>query len=65
MRLFVPLLALLWLSACNRLPEGQGDGGITHSDTQALNEAAAALDAQAKTPRIQPGEIDTPKPPPL
>jgi hypothetical protein len=64
-RLFLSLFAALVLASCNRLPEGQGDGGVTHSETEQLNQAAAVLDAQAKTPRIVPGEIQTPKPPPL
>ena len=64
-RSFLPLLALVLLASCNRLPEGQGDGGITHSETEQLNQAAAALDAQTKTPRIEHGDVQTPKPPPL
>jgi hypothetical protein len=64
-RLILSLFWLLLMSACSRLPEGQGDGGVTQSETEQLNQAAAALDAQTKTPRIVPGDVQTPKPPPL
>jgi|GEM_PF-3052657 len=38
-------LALL-LAACGASDEGQGVGGVTPSEAQALNEAAAILDAR-------------------
>jgi len=37
----------LMLGACGASDEGQGVGGVTPGEAQALNEAAAILDARA------------------
>jgi hypothetical protein len=48
------LLALicftLALSACGGAPSDPGPGGITNEDAQALDEAAAKLDAEQANP---------------
>ena len=56
MRLFPALLAtaaLMLLPACNSLPSGQGDGGVTSEESDQLNEAAEILDSQQIAPSAE------------
>ena len=48
---FVIIMAALALSACD---SGAGDtaGGVSQSESDALNNAAEVLDAQATPPRV-------------
>jgi hypothetical protein len=50
--------ALMCLSACNTLPSGQGDGGITSSESDQLNEAAEILDSQQIAPSVGANTAD-------
>jgi hypothetical protein len=44
------LLSLMFLSACADEASDAGPGGVNAEDAQALDEAAAKLDAQAAEP---------------
>lgn len=55
--------ALMCLSACNTLPSGQGDGGITSSESDQLNEAAEILDSQQIAPPVAANTAEAPPPP--
>jgi hypothetical protein len=50
--LIVPLL--LALAGCNS-PNDPGVGGVTRSEAEALNDAAAMLDNNAVAPVAEPG----------
>jgi hypothetical protein len=54
----VPLL--LALAGCNA-PNDPGVGGVTRSEAEALNDAAAMLDNNAVVPVAEPSNIATKK----
>jgi hypothetical protein len=56
--LIVPLL--LALAGCNS-PNDPGVGGVTRSEAEALNDAAAMLDNNAVEPVPEPSNIATKK----
>jgi hypothetical protein len=48
------VMALLALGACSS-PNDPGVGGVTRSEAEALNDAAAMLDNNAVVPVAEPG----------
>ena len=62
-RIFLPVVALLVLASCGGSDAQQdGVGGVSAGEAQALNEAAAVIDArtgaaQSADPRLNPAAV--------
>lgn len=50
-RFVLPFMLALLLSSCGNAENGPGPGGVSREDAQALDEAAAKLDAETVAPQ--------------
>lgn len=61
-RIFLPVMALLVLASCGSDAQQDGVGGVSAGEAQALNEAAAVIDArtgaaQSADPGLNPAAV--------